>query len=53
MSPAYVVVALLGVLVALLGALGPVYWLIPVGLAVTLLSIFAFIRHRGGTTVDS
>ena len=53
MSPAYLAAAVVGVLLALLGALGPVYWLIPIGLALTLAAVFAFIRHRGGTTVDS
>ncbi len=53
MSAAYLVAAFVGALLALFGALGPVYWLIPVGLALTLGSVFAFVRNRGGTTADS
>lgn len=47
----YVLLALVGLAVAMVGTTAEIYPLIPLGLAILLGSFFWFVRHRQGTPI--
>jgi hypothetical protein len=49
----YVLVALAGLAIALVGSTTDLNWLLPVGLAIIIGGFFWFVRHRQGTPVKT